>query len=291
MIEFTRAMRTRGSAAVLFVGGAVSCFAAGASDNFNDGVIADLWETVQLPPNVVNLNETNGRLELSAFPNATLYGVGGYASNTFFFDLNQDFRWRVDWRFVPPAGTDGDLGIELICLGLGDLTDGLTGIDTFIGRDFFGPYIQFDRVEFNNTLLSNGHSNAGNTTGTMYYWYDAASDTLFVSETEFDDPTPGISLPNFRATVNTDIAGVFIGGFSDPGSPAMSGSDTWLDNFVVEEHPCVGDLNGDGVVNAVDLAQLLGAWTGNSPLGDLDCNGVVAGPDLAILLGTWGPCP
>lgn len=47
-----------------------------------------------------------------------------------------------------------------------------------------------------------------------------------------------------------------------------------------------GDLNGDGVVNAADLAILLGAW-GGSGAGDLDGDGVVGAADLAILLGAW----
>ncbi len=54
--------------------------------------------------------------------------------------------------------------------------------------------------------------------------------------------------------------------------------------------PCDGDLNGDTVVDAADLAILLGAWgTGAGP-ADLDSNGTVNGADLAVLLGAWGPC-
>lgn len=53
------------------------------------------------------------------------------------------------------------------------------------------------------------------------------------------------------------------------------------------------DLSGDGVVNGVDLALLLGAWgacptrPGTCP-ADLDGNGVVNGIDLAIVLASWG---
>lgn len=46
------------------------------------------------------------------------------------------------------------------------------------------------------------------------------------------------------------------------------------------------DLNGDGTVNAADLAALLGNWNG-SGAGDLDGNGVVGAADLAALLGAW----
>ena len=55
---------------------------------------------------------------------------------------------------------------------------------------------------------------------------------------------------------------------------------------------CPVDLNGDGVVNPIDLATLLGAW-GPCPGCTADINGddVVNPIDLATLLGAWGPCP
>jgi hypothetical protein len=52
---------------------------------------------------------------------------------------------------------------------------------------------------------------------------------------------------------------------------------------------CPADLNGDGIVDGADLAQLLGGW-GSSGTADLDGNGVINGADLAELLGAWGNC-
>lgn len=48
-----------------------------------------------------------------------------------------------------------------------------------------------------------------------------------------------------------------------------------------------GDLNGDGVVDGIDLASLLSQWgqTGSANLNDDD---VVNGADLATLLSNWG---
>ena len=48
----------------------------------------------------------------------------------------------------------------------------------------------------------------------------------------------------------------------------------------------LGDLNDDGLVNAIDLALLLGAW-GTSGPGDLNNDGVVGAADLSILLSNW----
>lgn len=55
------------------------------------------------------------------------------------------------------------------------------------------------------------------------------------------------------------------------------------------EVPCVGDLNGNGAVDATDLAVLLGAW-GSGTAADLNLDGVVNATDLALVLGAWGPC-
>jgi len=51
---------------------------------------------------------------------------------------------------------------------------------------------------------------------------------------------------------------------------------------------CIGDLTGDGSVNAADLAALLSAW--GSAAGDLDGDGTTGATDLAALLSAWGPC-
>ncbi|MFO0828621.1 MAG: hypothetical protein U0572_10805 [Phycisphaerales bacterium] len=47
------------------------------------------------------------------------------------------------------------------------------------------------------------------------------------------------------------------------------------------------DLDGNGAVDAADLAMLLGAWGTSGGAADLDANGVVDAADLAILLGSW----
>lgn len=48
-----------------------------------------------------------------------------------------------------------------------------------------------------------------------------------------------------------------------------------------------GDLNQDGIVNAVDLTELLGSWSAVNPLLDLDGSGTVDAGDLTIILNNW----
>ncbi len=54
---------------------------------------------------------------------------------------------------------------------------------------------------------------------------------------------------------------------------------------------CPADMSGDGIVNAADLAELLGAWGPNpGHPADFNGDGVVNAADLAQLLGAWGEC-
>jgi hypothetical protein len=47
------------------------------------------------------------------------------------------------------------------------------------------------------------------------------------------------------------------------------------------------DLDGNGEVNAADLAVILNNWGGSGP-GDLDGDGSVGAADLAAVLNAWG---
>ncbi len=49
----------------------------------------------------------------------------------------------------------------------------------------------------------------------------------------------------------------------------------------------VGDLTGDGVVSAADIAELISRWGDASPLADLSGDGQVNAVDLATLIGNW----
>jgi hypothetical protein len=71
----------------------------------------------------------------------------------------------------------------------------------------------------------------------------------------------------------------FIGGFW------AAGGDT------IVPPPCPADLDGDGVVNVIDLLQLLGAWGTADPTADINGDGIVNVLDLLELLAAWGTCP
>ena len=62
-------------------------------------------------------------------------------------------------------------------------------------------------------------------------------------------------------------------------------------NGIPDECECLGDLNGDGVVDTLDLVELLASWDLCGLPADINCDGIVDVLDLLILLGHWGPCP
>lgn len=52
---------------------------------------------------------------------------------------------------------------------------------------------------------------------------------------------------------------------------------------------CSSDLNGDQIVDGIDLGMLIGLWgTCGSCSADINCDGAVDGLDLGALLGSWG---
>lgn len=56
---------------------------------------------------------------------------------------------------------------------------------------------------------------------------------------------------------------------------------------------CTADIDGDRVVNGIDLAIILARWGTNPtdyPRADANHDGIVNGSDLASVLSGWGPC-
>ncbi len=67
---------------------------------------------------------------------------------------------------------------------------------------------------------------------------------------------------------------------------ATGGTMSFTMNVTVTSSGNPADLDGNGAVDAADLAALLSQW-GQAGSGDLDHDGVVGASDLAILLGAW----
>jgi hypothetical protein len=53
---------------------------------------------------------------------------------------------------------------------------------------------------------------------------------------------------------------------------------------------CTGDINGDGVVDVLDVIEVLAAWGQTNHPADVNGDGVVDILDLIIVLVNLGPC-
>ncbi|HMN97067.1 MAG TPA: hypothetical protein PKC43_11510 [Phycisphaerales bacterium] len=62
-----------------------------------------------------------------------------------------------------------------------------------------------------------------------------------------------------------------------------------VDGLWVAAPECLGDFDGNGLIDGADMGLLLGQW-GQPGFTDLDGDGTTDGADLGILLGSWGSC-
>ncbi len=149
-----------------------------------------------------------------------------------------------------------------------------------------------------------GYPGFGTFDGTDWAPEDSGTDgsrALAWSTVTFDDNPNGNALRwgttyNFRFDADTppqDATATIVhyrGSTDGPGTPASISGLTQGPSPLASD--CVGDVDGNGVVDASDLAILLGSWGPNpGHPADFDGDGNVDEADLAVLLGAWGPCP
>ena len=102
----------------------------------------------------------------------------------------------------------------------------------------------------------------------------------------------------FCSPLGDDTSAGHITGFvQDDGGNCFSDECTDLDDDGIPDRcdpsVCFADFNGDGVVDGVDLALLLGGWGVCSDAEcpyDIDGSGLIDGADLTLFLGSWGAC-
>jgi len=74
------------------------------------------------------------------------------------------------------------------------------------------------------------------------------------------------------------------------GELRIGGESVDIGSIEYHSQPCLGDLDGDLIVNITDLLTIIAQWgTANSP-ADINQDGIVDVSDLLIVIGNWGPC-
>lgn len=94
------------------------------------------------------------------------------------------------------------------------------------------------------------------------------------------DPTGACCVGEECLSLSAEICGLAGGSYNGDGSTECAECGG--------EEPCEADSNGDGVVDGVDLANLLARW--GTPDGDLTGDEQTDGQDLALVLASWGAC-
>jgi glucose/arabinose dehydrogenase len=133
--------------------------------------------------------------------------------------------------------------------------------------------------------------------GTYFYAdYQANKAWSFVWDgsavTQFTNRSTQFGNPNTPVAIGEDHDGemylvLHIAGQIKKIVPSVAPPDADGDGIPDTCEPILGDLNGDGTVNAADLSILLAAWGTADPAADLDDDGVVGSADLTILLAAW----
>lgn len=118
----------------------------------------------------------------------------------------------------------------------------------------------------------------------------SASISLPTQTQDFPAPTQGLEnqpfdLPTILPPGNT--AHLLISGAFGAGTLTFSFGATLDALGTLQNYG--GDVNGDGVVNGIDLGLVIGAWGPAAPgaAADLNHDGVVDGQDLALVISNW----
>ena len=196
-------------------------------DDFEDGEAGPQWMVFEVDPELVQIKEVNGRLEVTA--SAAAQNVDAfYVSQDWRLDVTQDFAIRVDYHFTKTGGGDGRVTIGL----LPSIEMPVTRWAEFeVGCFDSGPFYLYELRD--GYWVQEQTSKRSADEGTLYVSYNPAADELYFSHT-------GYGKPNAWRTVTGLLKGrwasepvyVILGGGSE--GLGFDGADAWLDNFAVQ---------------------------------------------------------
>lgn len=180
------------------------------------------------------------------------------------------------------SGIPKSVGIEFDTWCNGESNDPNSnhiGIDIngSVDHGFGAPFTALIEPNFDNGQL-------------WYAWvdYDGTTMRAYLSDAAVQPFQPIVTRDLSLASILEQPTG-FVGFTSGTGSD-------WGNHDVVywEYTPfapvCLGDFDGNGLINGSDLAVLLGNWGGDLKKFDLNGDDEIDGNDVAILLGNWGDC-
>ncbi|GJM19767.1 MAG: hypothetical protein DHS20C14_19800 [Phycisphaeraceae bacterium] len=271
------------------------------TENFNDNTLDPaLWCVFEDAPSIAMVNETNQRLEVSSSGNPGSEGNALIYNCGWALDSTKNFKWRVDFAVSDPGiSINGEIGITAACWfgGDGEIGGGpdLTAVAATIGREFSETYFGSEHIANGTTVVENFESPAPLASGTVYFSYQASTDTLTVSAIEYDG-ADAVAYSGLRAAAGNNTAGIALGGFSAGSPPPFPGSAAWMDNLVINAgtlaNPCVADIDGNGALNVDDIESFVALFLGGDLATDCDGSGVLNVDDIECFVAAFlAGCP
>jgi len=224
-------------------------------------------------------NEGNGT---ETIPDALHYA--NYAANDWLFDVNEDFEVKVDFHYSGISGRDGWVGMTIEI-------DPNNYVSISAGSDSGQPYFYYEKVVDGSAVLEQLARAAND--GTLYISYDTSADELYLSTTGYGAANAWQTAAGLlQAQWASEPVGLSIGGGSD--GVALDPGEAYLDNYETTKAKLIGwppatDLNSDGFIDWLDIAEMRANWlyTGANPECDLNNDEIVNFLDFEEFASIW----
>ena len=251
-------------------------------DNFNDNRRSAMWRLFVEDYSNTRVVEDANRLEIRAAGSINDL-IAFYVANGWCFDVNEDFAVEIDSHFSSISDHNGWVGIFV--------ENDDTYVSISAGTDGNKPYFYYETVVDTNVVFEKEPRDSND--GTLYIWYEADSNELYLSHLGYTDVNaynwqtiPSPLLYQWASPVYVDIGG------GSEGAVLSSGK-AYLDNFRITEAALLGwppatDLDGDGFIGWGDIGVMNEYWlTDPNVKGDLNNDDIVNFLDFAEFGPAW----
>jgi hypothetical protein len=253
---------------------------------------------------MINLLKTLTALSLATFLTTPSFAGDPEVIHSWNMDVDPGWTMTGEWEWGQPLGLGGDL------FGLPDPLGGYSG-DSAMGMNQAGDYstevggpyelrtqaidcstitdtqLRFHRwlnIDWQGWVFSYIEVSNNGVDWTQLWTNGSDGEIVESAWTEhtydISEVADGESTVYIRWTYEVAVAAWAYSGWNI--------DDVEILGTVVE---CVGDLNGDGMVNGADVGLMLAEWGPcRNCAADLNHDGEINGADLGLLLSSWGGC-